>query len=130
VNSSAVEIYCKDIEKWPESWKIVKQDIKCGNEIVESVFIAFIEFIIDKGLARKTIKKHIDNLWLLGGEIIDRVNRDEELKKLEPKLLVQEFIDDEGGPYLRHIDTEAEIKSFDSTCKKLFKFMKIQLRNV
>ena len=130
MNSSAIEIYCKDIEKWPESWEIVKQDIKCGNKIVESVFITFIEFIMDKELSRKTIKKHIDNLWLLGGEIIDRVNRDEELRKLEPKLLVQEFIDDEGGPYSRHIDTEAEIKSFDSTCKKLFKFMKIQLRSV
>jgi hypothetical protein len=130
MNNSAIEIYCKDIKKWPESWEIVKQDIKCGNKIVESVFIPFIEFIIDKGLSRKTIKKHIDNLWLLGGGIIYRVNCDEELRKLEPKLLVQEFIDDEGGPYSRHIDTEAEIKSFDSTCKKLFKFMKIQLRSV
>jgi hypothetical protein len=27
MNSSAIEIYCKDIEKWPESGKIVKKDI-------------------------------------------------------------------------------------------------------
>lgn len=126
MNSSLIEISVKDIEKWPESWEIVEQDIECGKKIVESVFIPFLESIIDKGLTRRTIKKHIDNLWLLGGEIINRANREEDLRKLEPRLLVLEFIDDDGGPYSKHIDTETEMESFDSTCKKLFKFIKIQ----
>jgi hypothetical protein len=30
----------------------------------------------------------------------------------------------DGGPYCRHLETEAELDSFDATCRKLFKFLK------
>ena len=29
----------------------------------------------------------------------------------------------DGGPYCRYLDTEAEVKSFDSTCRKLHKYL-------
>ena len=124
MNSSSIKTYYKDIDEWPNRWEIEKQDIECGKKIIDSVFIPFIEFIIKKGFAKKTVKKHIDNLWLLGGEIIESVNNDEDIRRLEPELLIHEFIDDQGGPYSSHINTESEMRSFDSTCKKLYKFLK------
>jgi hypothetical protein len=123
MNSIKVNEYCKNINNWADRWKGFQKDVKLGNRIIEDVFIPFIEHVIDKGLAKRTIKRHIDNLWLLGGEIINRINLDEDLRKLDSKLLVLKFIDDEGGPYSKHNNSDNSIESFDSTCKKLFKFL-------
>jgi hypothetical protein len=73
-------------------------------------------------LTKKTIKKHIDNIWLLGGEIAERVNNDESLRDKDGLTLVNLFVDDSGGPYSKHLDSEIEMNSFDSTCRKLFKY--------
>ena len=123
MDSHKVIEYCKDIEKWADSWKGFQKDIECGNRIIDYVFIPFLEFIINKGYAKRTIRRHIDNLWLLGGEIIGRVNLNEELRELDPKVLLLEFIDDEGGPYSKHDNTDESTRSFDSTCKKLNKYL-------
>ena len=63
---------------------------------------------------------------LLGGELIDRINMDAELRNLGEFALVLKFIDSDGGPYSRHNDTESEMRSFDSSCKKLFKYLKLK----
>ena len=83
-------------------------------------------FLTIKAKIGPEIKKHIDNIWLLGGEIIRSINNDENLRKLESQSLVKKFVYEEGGPYCRHLDTEEELKSFDSTCKKLNKFLTLK----
>jgi hypothetical protein len=121
-----IEEYCKDINKWPDSWKGFQKDVKCGNKILREVFIPFLEYLIENGLSKRTIKRHIDNTWLLGGEIIRSININENLRELESQSLVKEFVYEEGRPYCRHIDTEEEQKSFDSTCKKSNKFLNLK----
>jgi hypothetical protein len=120
--SDKVKAYCKDIEKWPDSWKYDQPDVAVGKMILNSAFIPFIDFLISKKLTKKTIKKHIDNIWLLGGEIAERVNNDESLRDKDGLTLVNLFVDDSGGPYSKHLDSEIEMNSFDSTCRKLFKY--------
>jgi hypothetical protein len=39
-------------------------------------FRPFIAHLASSNLSRKTIQKHVDNLWILGGEIIRDVNGD------------------------------------------------------
>jgi len=121
-----IEEYCEDINKWPDSWKGFQKDVECGNKILREIFIPFLESLVENGLSKRTIKKHIDNIWLLGGEIIRSINNDENLRKLESQSLVKKFVYEEGGPYCRHLDTEEELKSFDSTCKKLNKFLTLK----
>ncbi len=119
-----VKAYCKSIEEWPDSWKYNKTDVTTGENILHSAFIPFIGFLISKKLTKKTIKKHIDNIWLLGGEIIERINRDESLREKDGLSLVKEFVDESGGPYSKHLHSETEMNSFDSTCRKVHKFLK------
>ena len=122
--SKNLKAYCQDIYEWPNSWKIDKPDIATGEKVLHSVFRPFLEFLISKKLTMRTIKRHIDNIWLLGGEIIGRVNMDESLRGKDGLSLVKEFIDDSGGPYSRHLHSETEMDSFDSSCRKLYKFLK------
>ena len=36
---------------------------------------------------------------------------------------LQRNVDEEGGPYCRHLHSEAQEKSYDATCGKLHKFL-------
>jgi len=103
------------------------EDIQYGDKIVSN-FRPFIEDLILKDYKDKTVKKHIDNLWLLGGELIREINMDPELRNKGALDLLLEFIGTDGGPYCRHLDNDEELKSFDSTCKKLFKFYQLTNR--
>ena len=116
--------YCKDINNWADSWEREEKDIDVGERILNYVFIPFFEFLIEKQLSKKTIKKHMDNIWLLGGELINSVNMDEELRNINELELVLKFIDSDGGLESMHNETEEETRSFDSSCKKLYKYLK------
>ncbi len=61
------------------------------------MFRPFIQSLIDHGWTKKTIRNHIDNLWLLGGEIIREVNDDNEYRRFNPPEIM-ETIGLEGGP--------------------------------
>lgn len=123
-SSSSLDVlaYVPDLDEWPDSWMIDQPDRVVGKAIV-SVLTPFIEHLINQGLTKRTIKRHVDNLWALGGEIISDINWNESLRKQSAKVLVINAIDEEGGPLLRnHLDPDDQ-KSFDSTCRKLYKFL-------
>jgi hypothetical protein len=111
----------KIIEKWPDSWHFVEEDIVFGQKLVKEIE-PFIDFLIERGLTEKTIKRHIDNLWLLGGEIIRDIAMDEEYDA-DPLETLKNSVELEGGLYCRHIYTDAEQTSYDSTCRKLHKYL-------
>ena len=73
-------------------------------------------------LSSKTIRRHVDNLWLLGGEIIRRLHYDPALRKLPADRLLRDAVYEDGGP-LVHNGSEEEQRSFDSTCRKLHRFL-------
>lgn len=74
-------------------------------------------------LTERTKKKHLDNLWLAGGELIRIVSNEENYESDPLELILHNFGFD-GGPYCRHIQTEEESKSYGSSCRKFYKFMK------
>jgi hypothetical protein len=51
-----------------------------------------------------------------------------DLRKKEALVLLLENIGIYGGPSCRHLETDEDFKSFDSTCKKLFKFLQLTNR--
>jgi hypothetical protein len=123
-SSSSPEVlaYVPDLDAWPDSWMIDTPDRSMGKAIV-TVLTPFIEHLIKQGLTKRTLKRHVDNLWALGGEIITGINWDESLRKLPARDLVINAIDEEGGPLLRNPLDPEDQKPFDSTCKKLYKFL-------
>ena len=82
----------------------------------------FIAHLTSSSLSRKTIRKHVDNLWMLGGEIIRDLYEDPSLRKVAADRLLRDVIYEDGGPLLYH-GSEEEQRSFDSTCRKFHRFL-------
>ena len=54
--------------------------------------------------------------------MIRRMQMDNGLRERPVEQVVLSRIDGEGGPLLSHHETEAEQRSFDATCRRLFRF--------
>lgn len=115
------------MDAWPGAWKVTDGDVTMGRRIVEGMR-PFVVALVAKGMSRRTINRHLNNLWLLGGEIIARAHRDARLHRKKEQELLQTFVDDEGGPLCQHNTTEAEQRAFDSTCRRLYRFLARELR--
>ena len=124
-NPKNIQKLIKVMERWPKSWMGFPEDIPVGERIVE-VMRPFVQAMVHDGLAPKAINRHMDNLWHLGGEIIRDVNMETKERKRSGRELILKAVDQEGGPYCRHLSTEAEAKPFDATCKKLYRFIRQQ----
>lgn len=88
------------------------------------VFRPFLRHLWGLQLSGKTLRKHRDNLWLLGGEIISDLHKNPQLRKRPMVQVVATAVDDEGGPLITHSASEDQQRSFDSTCRKLDRFLK------
>ena len=119
--TAALAQYCPDLEQWPQRWRGEDADIPAGQAIVE-IFKPFLLHLLDEKLATKTLRRHRDHLWLLGGELIRRRYDDDKLKKMPVDKAIAEMIDDEGGPLIWPRITEAEQNAFDATCRKHYNF--------
>jgi len=113
---------CPDFSEWPERWMGIDPDLDYGRQLLEE-FRPFAESLSESGLTPKTAKRHLTNLWFLGGEIIRDVSLFNEYSIPAHDKLMQS-IDTEGGPVCWHLDSEPEIKSYDSTCRKFYKYLK------
>jgi len=56
--------------------------------------------MLDKDFATKTLRRHRDYLWLLGGELIGRGHDADKLKKMPVDEAIAETIEEEGGPLI------------------------------
>lgn len=98
-----------------------EKDLPPGERLVDC-FRLFIQHVASSGLSGKTIRRHVDNLWLLGGEIIRDLNQTPSLRKVDVERLLKDRIHEDGGPLLAQ-GSEEEQRSFDSTCRKLHRFL-------
>lgn len=117
-----LQTYCPDLNEWPRSWSYEAQDIPPGQQMVE-YFKPFLRDLLARNLSRKTLRQHRDNVWALGGEIIRELYMDKALRRRPIEQVVLRLISDDGGPLLSHHQSEAEQRSFDATCRKLFRFL-------
>jgi hypothetical protein len=101
-----------------------EKDLPPGEELV-ACFRPFLEDLVASELSPKTIQKHVDHLWALGGEIIRDLNEDPSLRRKSIPQLLEERIDDEGGPLIYALEAEEALqRAFDSTCRKLYRFLR------
>ena len=117
-----LQTYCPDLNDWPRSWSYEPRDIPPGQQMVE-YFKPFLRDLLAHDLSRKTLRQHRDNIWVLGGEIIRELQMDHALRRGPIEQVVIDLIDDEGGPLLSHHQMEDEQRSFDATCRRLFRFL-------
>jgi hypothetical protein len=117
-----LQTYCPDLDQWPRSWAYEADDIPPGLQIVEC-FKPFLCELLSRHLSRQTLGQHRDNIWPLGGEVISRLQMDNDLRRRPIEQVVLNLIGDDGGPLLSHGQSEAEQRSFDATCRKFFRFL-------
>src|ERR1700731_3043018 len=79
--SSDASVYCRDLDNWPRSWMGLEKDLPPGEELV-ACLRPFIEHLASSSLSPKTIRRHVDNLCLLVGEIIRDLNYDTSQRKV------------------------------------------------
>jgi hypothetical protein len=115
--------YCPDLEEWPTQWQYEDCDELPGRPIVEC-FAPFLRHLLSSNLSPKTLRLHRDNLWLLGGELIRELWETPKFRKQSIADLIATAIDDDGGPLLSHHPSEEEQRSFDSTCRKFYRFLR------
>lgn len=119
---AAFDRLCPDWAEWPRSWRGEDSDVVIGQNIVERLK-PFLHELLRSQLADKTLRRHRDHLWMLGGEIIRRRHDDPDLCKQSVKALLFNLIEEEGGPLIWPRISESEQRSFDATYRKLFRFL-------
>lgn len=97
------------------------KDLPPGEQLLAQIR-PFIEHLASSSLSPKTIRRHVNNLWLLGGEIIRDLHYDPSLRKRDAEWLLRSVIHEDGGPLIHNGSEEAQ-RSFDSTCRKLHRFL-------
>jgi hypothetical protein len=119
----ALAVYCPDLDEWPRRWMYEERDVSPGQQMVEC-FKPFLRHLLSLGLSRKTLRKHRDNLWLLGGELISDLHETPRLRKQPMDRVVLAALDDQGGPLISSGTFEEQQRSFDQTCRKFYRFLK------
>ena len=112
---------CRDLSEWPERWMGEEKDLPPGRKLME-YFMPFLLHLAGSGLSKRTIQNHVDNMWVLGGEIIRDLNEDSSLRKVSVETLIGNVVHEDGGPLI-HNGWEDEQRSLDSTCRKFHRFL-------
>jgi hypothetical protein len=86
-------------------------------------FTPFLRSLLALPLSGTTWRRHRDNVWVLGGEVIRRLQMDSTLREAPVAEVVLDLIGDDGGPLLSRGQSEAEQRAFDATCRRLFRFL-------
>ena len=109
------------MEQWPASWAGFKVDEVPGSRLLDELR-PFIRYLIAEGLSPKTVRRHLDNLWAIGGEVIRQFNDEPELRRRSARKLLLDVINSGEAPMLHHA-TQSEQRSADATARKLLQFL-------
>lgn len=120
--AQALAAFVPDLADWPRSWRYEDRDIAPGEQTV-ACLIPFLHHLLGLGLSRKTLRRHRDNLWRLGGELIRAVQKDATLRNQPIDTVVRSLVGEDGGPLLSDSDSEEKQSAFDTTCRKLARFL-------
>jgi hypothetical protein len=98
----------------------LEKDVPPGERLVE-LFRPFLEHLAASDLSPKTVQKHVDNMWALGGEFIRDLHDNPSLRKRSVDQTLLTMIE-YGGPLLSHAG-EDEQTCFESTRRKFRRFL-------
>jgi len=120
--------YLALMDPWPSSWAGADEDEPIGRDLV-AVLRPFMLHLQQKNLSPRTLRRHLDNLWLIGGETIRKLYDDPALRaKPASELLLQAIAG--GDAPLVHDLSEAEQTALDTTARKLLRFLSASNRSV
>lgn len=110
------------MERWPASWAGAAVDEAPGRRLLDE-FRPVIASLIAEGLSTHVVRRHLDNLWAIGGEVIRAFNDAPELRRRPAHTLLLDVTDLGEAPLVHHA-TPAEQRSADATARKLLRFLR------
>jgi hypothetical protein len=117
-----LEEYCQDIDEWPERWELINGDYRYG-QIVLDQFKPFMLYLIHNHIQGDSLRQHFANLWLLGQELVRSSHMNPLLRQQAVAQLLEQSVDDEGGPICRELDNDTARAAFDATCRMLHHYL-------
>jgi len=109
------------MDAWPNSWAGIAKDEAVGRNMTD-LLRPFILDLVQRHLAPKTLRRHLDNLWLIGGEIIRQLHDTPSRRKKAAKALLLDATADGEVCWISGL-TEAQQRTVDATARKLFGFL-------
>jgi len=110
------------MNEWPNTWQIDDGDLRYGQDLLEELK-PFVMYLVGvQKLSRPTVRRHLDNLFLLGGELISLINTYDEDRRCSPARLLDNNLSAEGGPLCKHVQPGRQQQQYDATCKQLYAF--------
>lgn len=101
------------------------EDLPPGEKLLDC-FRPFLHYLIHLQLSRKTICKHADNLCVLGGEIIRDLHETPSRRKVPIPQVLFDAVQNGGLLPYGWGDSEDQLRSFESTCRKFCRFLQLQ----
>ncbi len=117
--------YYAELSDWVEHWVFSKADLVYGQQIIEA-FKPFIDDLVAHSVRKQKLHEHVENLCLLGNEIIRTLNMNTALQSLPVKQLIADSVDEDGGPYSHALDSQTAKLSYDDTCRSLHEYLERQ----
>jgi hypothetical protein len=112
-----------DTSGWPGAWQGDAEDIPLGRALVQAM-LPFLQDLVASGAATTTLRRHFGNAWVLGGHIVRQASLDPPMRRTRAINLLLEEVGDDGGALISGFLTEEEQRSFDSTCRRLSRFLR------
>lgn len=109
------------IKEWPQSWAGSDEDEAVGRDLVQ-LLRPFIVHLHETGLSSKTVRRHLNNAWVIGGEIIRRIGYEPKLRRKPVLGLLLDAIAAGDAPLVEQL-SEAEQAALDATARKLLRFL-------
>lgn len=110
------------IASWPTSWAGVDADLGPGHEIA-AYMLKFMRHIERAGLTQRTLRHHLNNLWLVGGEMIRDLHDTPELRRKDVRKLLLGATDG-GARVVLHLN-EVEQRRLDATARRFHRFLSV-----
>jgi hypothetical protein len=111
-----------NIDHWPHQWRVEPRDLAPGQRMLD-IFKPFLLHLLSLSQARKTLHRHRDHLGALGGEIIRQLHAEPALRRQPIERVLANSVEEDGGPLIYPRISEAQQRSFDATCRKLYRFL-------
>lgn len=109
------------MEDWPKSWAGTDEDEPVGRDLVAALR-PFMTYLQQQELSRRTLRCHLDNLWLIGGETIRKLDDEPGLRDKPAYELLLASIQGGEAPLVGDL-TEEQQGALDATARKLLKFL-------
>lgn len=115
------------MQQWPRSWAGCAQDVPVGRALVQ-ILRPFVIHLYGQTLSPRTVRRHLDNTWLIGGEIIRRINDEPRLRRTPPHELLIDAVAAGEAPLVDQLN-EVEQAALDATARKLLRFLSSSTSN-